>query len=284
MASGRPLTTTSTTGVPVATTASSSSCWRPRNPSVAPVAELAGRRVVGQPGALAERRGSRRRTRARASTAAAISSSVPVGDPGAAGVEDLGADERGAEGVEDRPPAGQLVAGLDRPRRRRRSRARSTPVAHLAQRLHVDEVAVVAEQVAGAVGDRPDDRDAPAVGRQRQDAVVLDEDERALGERRARPRSSSAASASSVAVGRQRRRTGARTARAGTSSAAPGRRPRRAGRRRRGRQRAPPRAAPRRPTVRGSSAVDARPRAPVAAASPRSAVSRCAVESISTPM
>ena len=64
-ASGRPLTTTSTTGVPVATTASSSSCWRPRNPSADPVAELAGRRVVGQPGSLAERRRSRRRRHAR---------------------------------------------------------------------------------------------------------------------------------------------------------------------------------------------------------------------------
>ena len=32
---------------------------------------------------------------------------------------------------------------------------------HLAQGLHVDEVAVVAEQVAGAVGDRSDDRDPP---------------------------------------------------------------------------------------------------------------------------
>ena len=54
---------------------------------------------------------------------------------------------------------------------------------HLAQGLHVDEVAVVAEQVAGAVGDRPDDRHAPAPGRERQDPVVLDQDQRPLGER-----------------------------------------------------------------------------------------------------
>ena len=54
---------------------------------------------------------------------------------------------------------------------------------HLAQGLHVDQVAVVAEQVAGAVGDRPDDRHAPAARRERQDPVVLDQDQRALGER-----------------------------------------------------------------------------------------------------
>ena len=140
------------------------------------VAELAGRGVVGQPGALAE-------------------------DDD----RDLGAALRSRDGRGDllvRPVLRcRVPASVPRPRRRRARRGarrgssggrtarrpaetssvdRRTPNglsrrAHLAQRLDVDEVAVVAEQVAGAVGDRADDRDrrdgrAPAAGRRRSRA------------------------------------------------------------------------------------------------------------------
>ena len=87
----------------------------------------------------------------------------PVRDPGAPRVDDLGARPAPTEGVEDGPPPRELVDRLDDlavaddP-----ERVAAGP--HLAQRLHVDQVAVVAEQVAGAVGDRPDDRDALAAG------------------------------------------------------------------------------------------------------------------------
>ena len=46
----------------------------------------------------------------------------------------------------------------------------------------MDEVAVVAEEVAGAVRVRPDDRDRAEVGPQRQDAVVLEQDDRSPGQ------------------------------------------------------------------------------------------------------
>ena len=198
-ASGRPLTTTSTTGVPVATTASSSSCWRPRKPEARPVAELAGRRVVGQAGPLAEHddrdvgvRGRRRR-RPRAPRR-----SRPRSRSRARGRRPRRASDA-AQRVEDRPPPDQLVAGLE-DLAVADDAERVDAGAHLPQRLHVDEVAVVAEQVARAVGDRPDDRHAPQVRRERQHAVVLEQDQRALGEgprgRATRPRPSDASAAS----------------------------------------------------------------------------------------
>ena len=53
---------------------------------------------------------------------------------------------------------------------------------HLTERLHVPDVAVVAEEVAGAVRDRSDDRDLAVARRERKEAVVLDQDDRPFGE------------------------------------------------------------------------------------------------------
>ena len=56
-------------------------------------------------------------------------------------------------------------------------------MAQLGQRLDVEEMGVVAQQVARAVGDRSDDGDrAVARGRNRQDPIVLGEDDRARRE------------------------------------------------------------------------------------------------------
>ena len=63
---------------------------------------------------------------------------------------------------------------------------RVVPCPHLAQRLHVAHVAVVAEQVASAVRDRPDHRDPRRVGTEWQDPVVLDEHERPFSQRAGR--------------------------------------------------------------------------------------------------
>ena len=65
--------------------------------------------------------------------------------------------------VEDRPPSGQLVDRLD-DLAVADDAERVGAGAHLAERLHMDQVAVVAEQVAGAVGDRADDRDPARSG------------------------------------------------------------------------------------------------------------------------
>ena len=121
-------------------------------PEPGPIAELAGRRVVGQPRSLAEHddgdvgvAGERHGRR-----------ELLVGpgrDAGPAGVDDLGARQRGAQGVDDRPSPGQLVARLE-DLAVADDAERIDARAHLAERLHVDQVAVVAEQVAGAVGDR----------------------------------------------------------------------------------------------------------------------------------
>ena len=46
----------------------------------------------------------------------------------------------------------------------------------------MEQVGVVAEQLAGARGDRADDGDASEVRPQRQDPVVLDQDQRPAGE------------------------------------------------------------------------------------------------------
>ena len=92
MASGRPLTTTSTTGVPVATTASRSSCWRPRNPSV----ERSRNSPVVESSVSPERspRTTIATSAARAvSTASASSRRSPSEIPVPRGVGDLGADE-----------------------------------------------------------------------------------------------------------------------------------------------------------------------------------------------
>ena len=77
MASGRPLTTTRTTGVPVATTASTAPAGGPRSP-VLPVAGLAGRGSRRSARSVHPGPRSPRPRRAPASTAAAISVVRPV--------------------------------------------------------------------------------------------------------------------------------------------------------------------------------------------------------------
>ena len=173
MASGRPLTTTSTTGVPVATTASSSSCWRPWNPRV----ERSRNSPVVESSVSPDR--SPRTTIATSRPASDLDRGRdvrvgPVGDPGPARVDDLGAGQGGADGIEDRPTPGQLVAGLD-DLALADDAERVLAGPHLPQRLHVDEVAVVAEQVTGAVGDRSDHGDPTVAPVERQQAIVLDQ-------------------------------------------------------------------------------------------------------------
>ena len=107
--------------------------------------------------------------------------------PGPARVDDLGAGSAAADGVQDRPSPGQLVARLE-DLAVADDAERIDAGAHLLERLHVDEVAVVAEQVAGAVGDGPDDRDPPEARRERQHAVVLEQHQRPLRERPRGPR------------------------------------------------------------------------------------------------
>ena len=66
------------------------------------VAELTGRRVVGQAGPLTDDE-DRDLGRARDLDGRGDLLVAAVGDPGATGVADLGADERGADRIEDRP-------------------------------------------------------------------------------------------------------------------------------------------------------------------------------------
>ena len=145
-------------------------------PEVAPVAGLAGGRVVRQPGPLADdddrrprpsvpprrpRRSPRRCRRAGPCprrTRSGRRRSAPAARPGSSA----------------RPPASSVgwITSLDgKPNGLARWRSS-------AQRLDVRQVRVVAHEVPGAVGDRPDDRDPPAVGRQRQHAVVLEQHDR----------------------------------------------------------------------------------------------------------
>ncbi len=216
IASGRPLTTTRTTGVPVATTASSSSCWRPENPR--------SRRSRNSPvvESLVSPERSPSTTIATsaspaASAAAAMPSSVPSEMPQPGCVADIGVRQRRADGVEDRAAPVQLVGGRDRGVVADAERVALGP--HLVERLDVDEVAVVAEQVAGAVGDRSDDGD-PTDRRGEVEGCRRWRRARASGGRgRGRP-------APRLRRGRRGRRaraprrTAARTARDGTSGAA----------------------------------------------------------------
>ena len=163
-ASGRPLTTTRTTGVPVATTASSSSCWRPMSPSSrrsrnSPVVEssVSPDRSPTTTIATSARGRARRPPR---------SPRRPVVDAGPARVEDLASREPSPKRVEDRPPAGQLVLDGDGLAVPHDAEGVAPAPAHLDQRLDVDQVAVVAEQLARAVRAGPDDRD-PAQRRAR---------------------------------------------------------------------------------------------------------------------
>ena len=120
------------------------------------------------------------------STAAAISASVPL-ETRCRGRGGSRSRRARAERIEHRRATRELVVG-------RRAVAladdpeRSTPSAHLAQRLHVDQVAVVAEQVARAVGDRSDDRDPSADRDSGSTPVVLDAGPSSARRDRARPR------------------------------------------------------------------------------------------------
>ena len=122
---------------------------------VAAVPRLTGRRVVGQPGPLAD--GNDRdvgalRERDRLGQLLVRA----VAETAAARVDDA-LPEPGAERAEDRRHARQLVDRVDDLARWEAERV--CLVAQLRERLDVGQVGVVAEQVAGAVGDRPDDGD-----------------------------------------------------------------------------------------------------------------------------
>ena len=94
-ANGRPLTTTRTAGVPVATTRLEQLLLAAMQAEPMAVAELPGRRVVGQARPLAERRRSQRRHRARAATAVGEVLVAAVAQTRAPGMDDsLAAEPR----------------------------------------------------------------------------------------------------------------------------------------------------------------------------------------------
>ena len=197
-ASGRPLTTSSTVGVPVATTASSSSCWRPRSVRSRRSRDSPVVASKVRPGPLAD--GDDRDLRRLACERDGLRDLVVRALPQAraAGVRDARCPEPVAQGAEDRRPRGDLVVGLDHVARREAERVRL--VAELRERLDVGQVRVVAHDVARAVRDRADDRDPPAVRGQRQHAVVLEQHDRLADEPVAASACSSASSWSSIAV------------------------------------------------------------------------------------
>ena len=144
-------------------------------PELQAIAELAGRRVVGQPRSLAE--DDDRDVGGPCELDGLGDLGIgPVVDAGPPGVLDVGARQSGVDRVEDRATPGELVGRHDLVGQREAEGI--AVVAHLEQRLDVEEVGVIPEQLAGAVGDRPDDRHAGDVRPERQDPVVLEQDER----------------------------------------------------------------------------------------------------------
>ena len=156
-------------------------------PEVASIPELAGGRVGGQPGSL---RDDDDRDVGPGGDLDGFGD-LGVGaivDAGPLGMEDLAAVEPRPKRVQQRRTSGELVlddhrsAFGDDPERLRPAPPR------LDQRLEVDQVAVVAQELARTVRARPDDRDPVERGGQRQDAVVGDEHDRPAGELEADPR------------------------------------------------------------------------------------------------
>ena len=91
-----------------------------------------------------------------ASTASAISASVPSWIPATRGVTTcVGIRRRKASTIVLRPASSSIDGQLFR----QREPERIVAVAHLEQRLDVDDVAVVTDELACAVGDRADDGD-----------------------------------------------------------------------------------------------------------------------------
>ncbi len=138
---------------------------------IAAVPRLTGRRVVGQSGPLAD--GYDRDVGALGDgdrLGQLLVRAVP--ETAAARVDDAH-PEPGTERGQDRRHAGQLVDGIDDVAGWEAEGVGL--VAQLRKRLNVGQVGVVAEQVAGAVGDRPDDGDPADLRGQRQRSVVLDE-------------------------------------------------------------------------------------------------------------
>ena len=157
-ASGRPATSTSTTGVPVAATAATSSSWRPGSPSsmrsrISPHVQSS---VSPERSPTTTIATSAPRA---ASAASAISASLASRMPPPAREADLGAARAAlADGVEDRRAALELVGQVEVVGDREADRV----VAHLEQRLDVGDVRVVAQEVARAVGVGADDGDRRA--------------------------------------------------------------------------------------------------------------------------
>ena len=113
-------------------------------------------------------------------------SSVPSEIPQPGSWRRSASRQRGTQGVEDRAAPLQLVGGRDRGVVADAERVALCP--HLVERLDVDEVAVVAEEVAGTVGDRTDDGDPASRRGEREDAIVGDEHQGAAGEVAGDPR------------------------------------------------------------------------------------------------
>ena len=157
----------------------------PDEAEVPAVPELPRRRIVGQPGSFAEdddrdvgASGDRDRLRDLVVR--------PVVQPGATRIQDLGRRQARGDRIEDRLSTGQFIGRDDLVGQ---VEAEGIPVlAHLRERLHVEQVRVIAQQVAGARRDRPDDRHTAQVRGERQDPVVLHEDDRSPRERLGDPR------------------------------------------------------------------------------------------------
>ena len=147
-ASGRPLTTTSTTGVPVAATASSSSCWRPNSPS--------SRRSRNSPVVASAVRPDRSTTTTMAtsawratSTASAIVSVSAVVETRAPGMDGSRSRRPSPQRAQHCRPSGQLVLHDDGRSVRDDPERRAAAPARLDQRLDVHQVAVVAHDSRG---------------------------------------------------------------------------------------------------------------------------------------
>ena len=177
--SGRPLTTSSTTGVPVASDSLDQLLLPADERQLHPVPELAGRRFDGQPRALPHHDERHVRVRGRPHRLVELRI-ASIADAASARIGQLRAREPFPERGQDRPPIAQLIFD-----RHLVARRRAEPVCRFSrsslQRLDVHQVAVVAEQVAGAVGDRTDDRDPLRPRSQRQDAVVLEQTRSSAG-------------------------------------------------------------------------------------------------------
>ena len=139
------------------------------------IAKLPGRGVVGQAGSLAQHDDCHVRCLGQLDGLRELGVG-PVVDARAPAMLDIGSWKARVDLVEDRAAPGKLVSRHDLVGQREAEGI--AVVAHLQERLDVEQVGVVAEQLASAIGDRPDHGHAGDVLPEGQDAVILDEHQR----------------------------------------------------------------------------------------------------------